>query len=192
MSAFQTCVCVIFTNILLAQSSSLLELALPVCKSLLLNIQKLCESDIISLVDWGLKNQISTHCKSGLVFIPKELVHYWPKASHMAEVRVKGLARVTRPEGKGSIQLHGKTSGSGSGEELGPIFTIDHRYSTMPEKLSSFPGSTECGTSQVTFYCYLFIFLLVRSLEVSCWFFILANLPLLIKIHVILDVKRTL
>ena len=60
MSAFQTCVCVIFTNILLAQSSSLLELAPPVCKSLLLNIQKLHESDIILLVDWGLKKNQHT------------------------------------------------------------------------------------------------------------------------------------
>ena len=127
-----------------------------------------------------------------LFFSPKSWYTTDLKASHMAEVRVKGLARVTHPEGKSSIQLHRKASGSGSGEELGPIFGIDRRYSITPEKLSSFPGSTKCGTSQVTFYRYLFIFLLVRSLEVSCWFFILANLPLLIKIHVVLDVKRTL
>ena len=55
--------------------------------------------------------------------------------------------------------------GSGQEGEEGPFWHLSQVLNNA-RRTEFFPGSSKCGTSQITFYCYLFfVFLLVRSLK---------------------------
>lgn len=113
----------------------------------------------------------------------RELAYHCPRASHTDEVKRNNLEH--RGYRGRCLKLHRKGSGAKEGQsnELGTIF-FDLSQIFNNARMEWFFRSHSVWDQSSSFLFF------IRSFEVSCWFSMLANFLLLIKIHVVLVLQE--
>ena len=122
------------------------------------------------LVDWYLK--IGQHYKSQFFFFQESC--YTPFTKQTAQLRSEEQGKPEIPEWKDSVKLHGKVSGFGSGEELGPF--LEFITGTQPGWRNSalFQAPLDVGPVKtllllLIFYVIFFTSHLKPHIESSFW-----------------------